>query len=227
LPTYAVEQLIASEILEEQTSPVVQAIRGQTAVKRNSFEEFSQRLKSMPRGDLPPEGSLPLGLATRRFGGREKPWAHIIAAILDGGLPCWQTRDTFSVRKLMVCADDLRQFDDLTVETEASPANEFISQLDASEILNLNFKAMISLRNSRVLRFARSGKGIACRKAELLELASRLASLSEVSAHLNCPAPTAAMEIRRRGIERVHAGWSRLQLIELGIPPKLTAQDVR
>ncbi|GAA0732142.1 hypothetical protein [Sphingomonas japonica] len=84
---HGVEQLICDGQLAHADSAAVLALFPNLRVTRASYEALLARIRAVSNDDAGPGDRLTLRLAVQRIGGREKPWAAIIAALVDGRLP--------------------------------------------------------------------------------------------------------------------------------------------
>lgn len=84
---HGVEQLICNGQLAHADSCAVLALFPNLRVTRASYESLLAKIRAGSNDDGGPGDRLTLRLAVQRIGGREKPWAAIIAALVDGRLP--------------------------------------------------------------------------------------------------------------------------------------------
>ncbi len=84
---HGVEQLICEGQLARADSRAVLALFDNLRVTRTSYEALLGRIREVSNDDGGSADRLTLRLAVQRIGGREKPWAAIVAALVDGRLP--------------------------------------------------------------------------------------------------------------------------------------------
>lgn len=84
---HGVEQLICEGQLAHAESRAVLALFDKLRVTRASYEALLASIQAASNDDEGAGDRLTLRLAVQRIGGREKPWASIIAALVDGRLP--------------------------------------------------------------------------------------------------------------------------------------------
>lgn len=85
LPRVAIEQLLASGCLLPVTSPITEAIYGDRQLQREVADELIRRINNLPEL-VGSEEWLPLSTAFQGVGGREKPWAPVVMAAINGKL---------------------------------------------------------------------------------------------------------------------------------------------
>ena len=84
---HGVEQLICDGQLAHANSRAVLALFPNLRVTRTSYEALLAKIRAASNDDAGTGDRLTLRLALQRTGGREKPWAAIIAALVSGRLP--------------------------------------------------------------------------------------------------------------------------------------------
>lgn len=85
LPAIAIEQLLALGWLSLDSDPVVRLAYGPRSLRRDEAEAFVKALETLPVNEL--AGYASLSAIFRGVGGREKPWAPVLARGLEGSLP--------------------------------------------------------------------------------------------------------------------------------------------
>lgn len=83
---HGVEQLICERQLAHANSRPVLALFNNLRVTRASYEALLAKIRKASNDEQGTGDGLTLRLAVQRIGGREKPWAAIIAALVDGRL---------------------------------------------------------------------------------------------------------------------------------------------
>lgn len=81
-----VEQLLGLDLLSETTSAASQLVHRGLHVTRKSAEAFIEQMEAIVTGGTA-EGHIPLRDVMRGVGGREKPWARVLRAALEGSIP--------------------------------------------------------------------------------------------------------------------------------------------
>ncbi|WP_375393482.1 hypothetical protein [uncultured Sphingomonas sp.] len=221
LPLYGVEQLIDARLLRWERHPAVLAIREWVCVQRRSLDLLLERLDKSVRTGTPPKDAVSLRAASRRIGGREKPWSAIIAAILTGRLRVWGDGGPFNARKILVRPCDLAQFDTVVFAATGSafPFSNLITQDDLGELLNVAPKYLVALTADLDLQFAEVGRAECTDKVGAITAAQRMASSAEIGHHMGLSSRKANTAMRNGSIKKVSVGWDRRQLMHLGILP--------
>lgn len=225
VPNYGVEQLIDARLLRWERHPAVLAIRPWVCVQRRSLDSLLTRLARAVRAGSPPADAVPLRAASRRIGGREKPWAAIVSAILTSRLPAWGDGGRFHTQRILVRPCDMVQFDDVVFVPSGSgfPFSTLINQDDLGELLNVSPKYLPAVVADFDLRFAEVGRAECTAKADGLAVAARMATTAEIGHHMGIKAKTAEVAMRTGAMEKVSVGWGRRQLIDDGVLPQLNS----
>lgn len=223
LPLYGVEQLIDSRLLRWERHPAVLVVREWVCVQKESFDRLLSRLGRVTRPGNAPADAISLLAASRRIGGREKPWAYIIAAILTGRLPVWGNGGPFNAKRILVRPADIAQFDgcSFTPSGRTFPFSSVISKDDLGEILNIAPKYLDALEKDFELKFEEVGRAECVAKESAIKIAVRMASSAEIGHHMGLHSRKASTAMRKRSMTEVGVGWDRTQLIALGILPEL------
>lgn len=221
LPVYAIEQLCFAGLLEWEDHPAVQLTRTWTCIRRHSADSLEGSLARAALREAPPGGTISLSRASARIGGREKPWAAILAALIERRLPCWRTGGRLGPTTLRVFPRDLQPFEMLVDEAAAPPGFEradSLSQLDLAELLNLP-ASYIAQSLDDELPSRRIGRALSTSKHEALCAARRLAFAPEIGLHIAVPSRRVAARLGELGLHPDGAGWSRAALKRAGILP--------
>lgn len=161
-------------------------------------------------GDL-----VPLLRAMRTVGGREKPWAAAVHAILSGDLPVVidRSRSGRLMGRISIPADKVHMLAAMTFDETAYPTFTFdgrINRRDTEDLLNVDSNTF-----SRAMKAGQAPvpNGGTYDRAAILARASELMSGSEILVRWGrgkkgMPAP---MRDSDRPIRVGHLGWKRLQ----------------
>jgi hypothetical protein len=221
VPIYGIEQLCSIGHVEPELHPGVLHLRASLHVKTASAQDLERRLREVARLDPPPGGTVKLALASRHVGGRFKPWASIIGAILDGTIPCWKKKSggrmSFSVA---VWPADLARFSTAHDPISGIPASTLISKMDAAEILNCSFAKLQDAQRRKLLHFRRVRKAEVTELDALLTLASRVISSAEFAMRTANTPLAAANELRRLDVPQFAFGWDRAAVTRLDLLPE-------
>lgn len=222
LPLYAIEQLCAAGLLEWEDNEAVLLVGASSHVRVASVDRLTASLVARAQATHMPQDCVTLSVATNRFGGRLKPRASIIDALRTGGMPFWLGHPLPTKTSIILRASDLAGLDQ-TVD-DASPddltASPFVSQKDASDILNISTPLLSSL----ILPFERRGYVLATCRIGVLTEARRFATNAEVAQHLRVNAKQVEDVLAGR-IRAVRGGWCRRDLIDNGILPALAIEQ--
>lgn len=220
IPIYGIEQLCTSDLVQPELHPGVLHLRASLHIKTTSAQDLELRLSDIARLDPAPRGTVKLALASRQVGGRLKPWASILGAILDGTIPCWKKRSggrmSFAVA---VWPADLARFSTVEDPISGIPASTLISKLDAAEILNCSFAQLQDAQRRTLLKFRRVRKAEATELDAILRLASQIISGAEFAMRTANTALGAANELRRLDVPQFAFGWDRAAVTRLGLLP--------
>jgi hypothetical protein len=210
LPIYAIEQLCGEGFVAPELHPGVIHLRGALQIVRTSAEEFERRLRATTQDEPPPPEAMSLAAASRRIGGRLKPWSAIVAGLLSRDIPCWRRSNDRWCRSVTVRSDDLATFETVMAESAPNvPAADTISKNDAEELLNCTIIGLRAAEDARLLRFRPSGKGLVTERAAVLDLAVRAISCAEVALRSGNSPRRAAAQMRRLRIPPIAFGWDR------------------
>ncbi len=221
LPIYAIEQLCAAEVLEWEDHAALLATTAAAKVRRESVGRLVEEISGKGRRDEMPRDCVSLAIATRRIGGRLKPWASIIDALRKGRLSFWMPEGKLFIPTLRVRAKDLTGFQAI-VDAEAPdgmPVFTTVSQEDAAEILNLAPKRVTALSRQLAFPFERQGHGLAASRAAVLAAAAEIAFNAEVALHENVHHRQVDNIMVARSIAPLLSGWRRRDLVQDGIIP--------
>jgi len=186
-------------------------------VNSASGDQLIGQLEEINRNDPVPAGTISLAAASRRIGGRLKPWASIVDAMLDGSLPFWRRTKGRMAYSVAVWPGDLGHF--MTVEDDSSgvPAASLVSKTDADEILNCTIRQLQAIEQRGLLRFQRVDKGLATGIAATLTLASQVMSCAEFALRSGSTPRRASYRLRQLNIPRIAFGWDRTVIERSGL----------
>ena len=224
LPHYAIEQLCAAGLIEWEDHPVLLATAPAPKVRGASVRRLTEELAEKAQDansdtDRTPADCVTLAVASRRIGGRLKPWASIIDALRTGRIDFWMEGDKPTITSIYIRAGEMARFD--AIVDEAAPvglaASTVVSQRDAAEILNLAPKNMLALCDTLHLRFVRKGPALVAPLADVLATAAKFIWNVEIAWHLGAHHKRVDKILTARGIDPSSPGWPRQRLNSEGI----------
>lgn len=162
-------------------------------------------------------------MASRRIGGRAKPWASIFSAVLSGETPLSLGGDAPTTMTFRVQPADLAAFD-LINDFAISPS---ISQADAAEMLNIKSVVLRYLAPALGLPFSLIGRMLAADRNTAEHIAAAVACDMEISWHLGIRFDKVKAALTACGIERRGTGWCRNALTTEGVLPRPTLSAPR
>lgn len=212
LPLYAIEQLCCHGLIDQERHLGVLHIRPALMVKAVSSEALYSSLEANAQQSPMGADVAQLGTAARRIGGRMKPWGAIVAALLDGTIPYWLASGPNYARRIWVRRADMARFDQVDfVETDhpGFSFSRYLVRRDADEILNFDANQSRQLLKQELIKFHRCGNGLRSDRADVLMLAKRVISPSELSERSGRSSLSVAGEMKRLKIPRIASGWDR------------------
>lgn len=212
LPLYAIEQLCCHRIIDQERHPGVLHLRPTLMVKAASSEALYSSLEAKSQQSPMGADVAQLGTAARRIGGRLKPWGAIVAALLDGTIPYWLASGPNYARRIWVRRADMALFDHVDFFETDHPGFSFSRYLvrrDADEILNFDPNQSRQLLKQELIKFHRCGNGLRSDRADVLMLAHRVISPSELSERSGRSSLSVVGEMNRLKIPRIASGWDR------------------
>jgi hypothetical protein len=222
LPLYAIEQCCRPGVLVREDHPAYFELKSQTSVRPDSLEALVAGLACKRSRQPLPSRAVSLSVASKRIGGRLKPWGSIIQALLDGAIEFWLADERPTTKSIFVRAGDFAVFDKV-VDTpsdygiETSP---IVSQADVAEILNIKSGLLPHLSAIIGVPFIPDGRALVAQRLAVLAAAGGIAWDTEISWHLGVSFREVEDILSARDIEkRAGGGWRRRQLIDAGILP--------
>lgn len=219
LPYYAIEQCCRPGLLQWQSDPTFLAIKSRSGIDGTSLTTLRERLIDARCRTGRPSSTVSLSIASKRIGGRPKPWGSIVEALLTGHLRFWLVDDLPTSKSIHVLASDLVGFDD--VVDDASPyigeVSGIVSQADAAEMLNIKPLLLPKIGHEFGLRFAPVGRTLATSRAAVLDAAERVAWNTEIAVRLGISFRDVEAILTPLGVGRIAGGWCRPHLIAEGI----------
>jgi len=145
LPHYGIEQLCCLGTLERETDEAIVYLRRTWSLTSGSVAECNDAIVRRATSGKPVSGTARIGTAARRIGGRLKPWAPLLIAMMSGDLQFWllpdrRSRDWPLLRRAMVRRSDLMKLEHLTfcrTDYPLFPFSPTMSLTDARDMLNL------------------------------------------------------------------------------------------
>lgn len=212
-PRYATEQLICLGAIEQATDPRVKLLHPGIRLRRESMEGFVEDLVARARRKAPDPCAVPLGTAMRVVGGRMKPWGHVLTAIRDGSLTCWQDSGPKFVRAVLVRPEDIERFKAIEFDSSNWPEFEFdtvMTQVDAMDVLNIDPDQMRRVVAAGDLVFRPSGVALVTSRSVVLDMAARTIAASEAATRLGeSPNVMYRTMLRYPKVRSCSVGWLR------------------
>jgi len=197
--------------------PGVVIIQGQT-LEAASVDQLASAMEAKAVRRAPPPGLIPLRSAMIRYPG-EKPWGRVLAALLAGRIPYYVNgSQSATARSMYVDPARLPKLP-LSQQERADSFLRFthVSMRDAGEILGAGFDETAAATASRKIEIARHGKANTVSRDAVNALAEIIAFTGEAAVFSNRNAVGLYHELKRGGVARLHGGWSRSALVELGL----------
>lgn len=225
IPRYAVEQLVCLNELTQETHPAIGALF--KGLRISGYEAFRRDLFAARQTGTAPDGLVTLARASRRIGGRYKPWGEILREMRGGNIDFWITdpdddtdsrNNPFSKRASLL-PSALSRFDavefDPSYYDHVDFFSEGMSQLDACELLNLDSLQISAVVVGGGLEFTQGQKlSLVASRKDVLQLASRMVSPSELS--LRADIHPSSLQKHMKSFERVQPlfmGWDRTDVM--------------
>ena len=214
IPRYASEQLACLGLVEQEDHPALLHLEKRLCLRKRSVEQLVQELENAGRRSPRPIESLKLRTAIKRFGGGPKPWAALLSALRAGEVPFWLEGSGRFIQRAYVMLADLERFTDLSFDEAAWPAfrfQQFMTQIDANEVLNLDNLQLRRVLNAGELLFKASGVSVITNRADVLKLAEQNIAAGEIALRLGVHfvAVPGFMAKNHPDVRRTNAGWGR------------------
>ena len=217
IPHHGVEQLCCIGELKLISEERVLAAVKTRHITKSSLDDLIARIEGVAAHTADTnalvEDPVPLPRAMRTIGGREKPWAAAVQAMLSGELPIAidRSRTGRLMSRISIPADRVHMLAGMDFDVDAHPSFAFdrrINRRDTEDLLNVDANTF-----GRAVRAGQAPlpvDGIYDRAA-ILDLASKLISGSEVLVRWRrggkaMPAPMAGPG---RPVRVGHLGWTR------------------
>jgi hypothetical protein len=201
----SIEELVALGILDQ--CPLELKARSVPAVTGRSLNALNDRL--METGGGPIEDGVSLELAMRAVGGRLKPWAGTLCAMLDAAIPFrLDGRGRGLIRRALVGRSAWIALRDVADVPEPFPGafSGAMSKADAADALNLRPSGYALLS-----RWPSShGWTRTVPVCEVIAMTQSLISPAEIAARLNVASKQVRKLMRHAEVRRIsHAGYDR------------------
>lgn len=223
LPMYAIEQLCCLDIVQEERHAGLRFLRPELHLSSESVAHLLKTLDEGSQSSLPPEDAIVLALASRVFGGGQKPWGAIVSSILAGAVPYWLQDGPTYDRRILVRPCDLSAINPHTFDEGNWPTFEFsphINQSDAEEILNIDTVQMGPLKTSGLLSFVRKRTSLRTDRLPVLLLAKEVVSAGELSVRTGLAIKTVLKVAKKAELPRTAFGWNRSVIDTAGLFPQ-------
>lgn len=222
LPLYAIEQLSGAKVLEWENNQALLATGGRDKVRGASVRHLVERLNGGRKEGRTPADCVSLSSGSKLIGGRFKPWAAMLDALVSGRVPYWLRDGHPSTATIMIRASDLGRFS--TVVDPEPPAglttSSHINQKDSAEVLNATTASLMALSGRYALPFEQQGMGLATSRERVLEVAAEIAWAGEICHHLQLHPTKVARVLSGLGTRTIQSGWCRRHLVDQGILPR-------
>ena len=184
ITAHGVEQLMCLGVLTSLNTPCVQEVYPGLNLSRTSFSAFLAKMEQGVCSDVSSDpDAVPLRRAMIVFGGREKPWGPIIAAMLEGNLKYGLVIPGRGIAgRVVIAPSDLVRIAAMTFNRADFdfPFSNVITRRDAQETLNLTPALMTRALQSELAPAAVNGGKLALQP--VLQLARSRISGGEVLA---------------------------------------------
>lgn len=183
LPSYAIEQLICLEVIKGLTDQAIVALRNEAMIPRGELDQLTHAIKKRARKSSPPSSARSLRVLSHEIGGRMKPWGIIWKALINGDLPFWTRREGSSTQHILVQPDAWANLKAMSFDRHAFPDfpfKTFMNNCDLSEILNLQPKETIAIRQDGLLEPKAYKLTLRYEVEDVLDLAVRYVSTTEL-----------------------------------------------
>ncbi|WP_294293728.1 hypothetical protein [uncultured Sphingomonas sp.] len=232
LPVYAIAQMAfpkpapaAGEgkvepntaLLTALDHPGVVMLQGQK-LNAASVEDLARELDATAIRRRPPQGFVPLRNAMIRYPG-EKPWGRVLRAMLGRRIPYYVDGTQAATARSMHVDPARLPALSLSQQERGDSFLSFthVSMRDAGEILGAGFEETAAAIASRKIEITRHGKGNGVSRDAVNALAGIIAFTGEAAVVSNRNAVGLYHELKRGGVARLHGGWSRRALVNLGL----------
>jgi hypothetical protein len=206
VPTYAIREMVHLGLVRAAPVPPGRGDYLQLAVARDSMQTLRDALS---RSLTPANDAHPVSLVEvmRRIGGRPKPWARVIKAIIDGKLPARAADGEASiVQRIMIESGEVLSLQCFQEIESMNWSDCMVTKSDVAEIMNLS-----SPHFSRCSEFL-LGPGPAFREISMDTaqiFARTYMSTGEVSCKLGLHRPAVSKLARSRGVKTEIPGLFR------------------
>ncbi len=217
LPVYAVEQMCCAGLVRRADHPAVRLLRKRLHVTETSAEALTRMLTDRARSGTPPPGNVPLFLATRGLGGRMKPWAAMVDALVNERIPYWNGGGADFLMRTLVLPDAIQDFVSVTFDESEYPEFPFSMRItgeDAGDVLNVGDMEMNRAKPG-LSRAMVSNEKPHWSRTKVLLLAEKAISSSEVASRTGRSVSWIRARIKAAGIGSEILGWSRAEVESL------------
>lgn len=207
LPGYAIGQMADTAVLGWIEHPFVLETQG-IRIREGEDVRFLRRLADCSI-DLSHVETIGLSTVLRSIGGREKPYGHVLRALIDGDVPFDLTRGAMLAARLRIRREDaelLRASILARPSYITFPAPRTFTQMDVCDILNLHVR-----NRDAVLQLDHRRAGGAMFDSSLVaQMARARVTGGEIAARLGLSAMTIAARLRAADVFPIDAfGWDR------------------
>jgi len=219
LPTYAIEQLVCLGVLPVEQDRAVRIARHGICVQRASVDQLLDDLRRHAVNGTAPADAAAIETAARQIGGREKPWGAIFDQLRQGGIDFWISGEKATSRTILVRPACLARFQAhvfCPTDFQSFPFSTTVNNTEVEEILNVAAKYLPMLAEAKLLP-KRIDKAV--NKADVLRLAHLMVSPAELGFAMRQHPRPAGRAVSKLGVRRIGCGWSRADLVELGMIP--------
>lgn len=165
------------------TDQAIVALRNEAMIPRGELDQLTHAIKKRARKGPPPSSARSLRVLSHEIGGRMKPWGVIWKALINGDLPFWTKREGSSTQHILVQPEAWSNFRAMSFDKHAFPDfpfKTFMNNCDLSEILNLQPKETIAIRQDRLLEPKAYKLTLRYEVEDVLDLAVRYVSTTEL-----------------------------------------------
>ena len=215
LPLYAVEQMFDAGLLAPHDDAILAILLRRPQAVASVFEDFIGHLGKLASRRSVPSKALPIGLESRRIGGRPKPWSDIYQALLGGRIRFWLMGGVDTDR-LMVARGSLDGFIAPGATDKCDSArmpSPDMSTNDAAELLNVIPADIRRLRSAGVLSREIGPRAMTTPRSDVEQIAAVHVSAAELARRVRTSAEHVNNQLRQAGFANFHGLWPRMEAI--------------
>ena len=212
MPSYAVEQLICLGVIQGITDPAILTLRHEAMVPNGELERIALAIEKRARRGPYPASARSLRVLSHEIGGRLKPWGAIWQALMTGALPFWIKNGGRSTQHILVEPLAWASFCGMSFDRHVFPNfpfKTFMNNSDLSEVLNLQPKETIRIREARLIEPKAFKLTLRYEVTQVLDLAFRYISMTELLRRSGQSRTVILQKLKRRNVSSQSCLWER------------------